>query len=90
MEAGELIGPRLYSTGPGVFSADRIESLDDARDVLRHASLILFFGSAFDAINQANGEKQQTAKNAKYSDQPGEHRGHIFIAFQRKRNEQSP
>lgn len=35
MEAGELIGPRLYSTGPGVFSADRISSLDEARDVLR-------------------------------------------------------
>jgi hypothetical protein len=35
MEAGSLIGPRLYSTGPGVFSADNIKSLDDARDVLR-------------------------------------------------------
>ena len=35
MEVGELIGPRLYSTGPGVFSADNIRSLDDARDVLR-------------------------------------------------------
>jgi Tol biopolymer transport system component len=35
MELGELIGPRLYSTGPGVFSADNIRSLDDARDVLR-------------------------------------------------------
>ncbi len=35
MEAGELIGPRLYSTGPGVFSADRISSLGEARDVLR-------------------------------------------------------
>jgi Tol biopolymer transport system component len=35
MEIGELIGPRLYSTGPGVFSADNIKSLDDARDVLR-------------------------------------------------------
>jgi Tol biopolymer transport system component len=35
METGELIGPRLYSTGPGVFSADNIRSLDDARDVLR-------------------------------------------------------
>jgi len=35
MELGELIGPRLYSTGPGVFSADNIKSLDDARDVLR-------------------------------------------------------
>ena len=35
MEAGQLIGPRLYSTGPGVFSADQISSLDEARDVLR-------------------------------------------------------
>jgi hypothetical protein len=35
METGELIGPRLYSTGPGVFAADNIRSLDDARDVLR-------------------------------------------------------
>jgi hypothetical protein len=35
MEVGELIGPRLYSTGPGVFSSDNIKSLDDARDVLR-------------------------------------------------------
>jgi hypothetical protein len=38
MEAGELIGPRLYSTGPGVFSADNIRSLDDARDVLKRYS----------------------------------------------------
>ncbi len=35
MEVGELIGPRLYSTGPGVFAADQITSLGDARDVLR-------------------------------------------------------
>lgn len=35
METGELIGPRLYSTGPGVFSSDNIRSLEDARDVLR-------------------------------------------------------
>ncbi len=35
MEAGELIGPRLYSTGPGVFSSANIKSLDDARDILR-------------------------------------------------------
>lgn len=35
MEAGQLIGPRLYSTGPGVFGADNIRSLDEARDVLR-------------------------------------------------------
>ncbi len=35
MEAGELIGPRLYSTGPGIFGADQIKSLADARDVVR-------------------------------------------------------
>ncbi len=35
METGELIGPRLYSTGPGIFSADNIRSLADARDVVR-------------------------------------------------------
>ncbi|MES2521622.1 MAG: amidohydrolase family protein [Gemmatimonadota bacterium] len=35
METGALIGPRLYSTGPGIFSADNIRSLDEARDVLR-------------------------------------------------------
>ncbi len=38
MEAGSLIGPRLYSTGPGVFAADAIRSLADARDVLRRYS----------------------------------------------------
>ncbi|MFN0180881.1 MAG: amidohydrolase family protein [Gemmatimonadales bacterium] len=35
METGALIGPRLYSTGPGVFSSDNIKSLEDARAVLR-------------------------------------------------------
>jgi imidazolonepropionase-like amidohydrolase/Tol biopolymer transport system component len=38
METGALIGPRLYSTGPGVFAADAIRSLDDARDVLKRYS----------------------------------------------------
>jgi len=38
MEVGRLIGPRIYSTGPGVFAADNIRSLDDARDVLRRYS----------------------------------------------------
>jgi hypothetical protein len=64
--------------------------VDKAMDGFINRRLALFFSSASDAINQAKGEKQQTAKNAKYSGQPGEHRGHIFIAFQRKRNEQSP
>jgi imidazolonepropionase-like amidohydrolase/Tol biopolymer transport system component len=35
MDRGDLVGPRLYATGPGIFSADNIKSLDDARDVLR-------------------------------------------------------
>jgi len=38
MEIGDFIGPRIYSTGPGIFGADLIESLDDARDVLRRYS----------------------------------------------------
>jgi Tol biopolymer transport system component len=38
METGELVGPRIYSTGPGVFGADRIQSLNDARNVLRRYS----------------------------------------------------
>ena len=38
METGELIGPRLYSTGPGIFANDNISSLAEARDVLRRYS----------------------------------------------------
>ena len=38
MAIGDLIGPRIYSTGPGIFGADDIDSLDEARDVLRRYS----------------------------------------------------
>jgi imidazolonepropionase-like amidohydrolase len=38
MDVGQLIGPRLYSTGPGIFAADNIKSLEEARDVLRRYS----------------------------------------------------
>jgi len=38
MEVGQLIGPRLYSTGPGIFGADNIRSFEEARDVLRRYS----------------------------------------------------
>src|SRR4026209_371397 len=38
METGALIGPRLYSTGPGIFSADNIKSLDEARAVVRRCA----------------------------------------------------
>jgi len=38
VETGEMLGPRIFSTGPGVFWSDDITSLDDARDVLRRYS----------------------------------------------------
>ncbi len=38
VEAGQLLGPRIYSTGPGVFAGERIRSLDDARKVLKRYS----------------------------------------------------
>jgi Tol biopolymer transport system component len=38
VETGEMLGPRIFSTGPGVFWSDDISSLDDARDVLRRYS----------------------------------------------------
>ncbi|MDH3272789.1 MAG: amidohydrolase family protein [Gemmatimonadota bacterium] len=38
MRAGTMLGPRIYSTGQGVFSGERIRSLDDARDVLKRYS----------------------------------------------------
>ena len=38
VRAGDMLGPRIYSTGPGVFSSENIEDLDHARDVLRRYS----------------------------------------------------
>jgi Tol biopolymer transport system component len=38
VETGALIGPRIYSTGPGVFWDEPIEDLDHARNVLRRYS----------------------------------------------------
>ena len=35
VETGDIIGPRIFSTGPGVFWSDDIKSLNDAREVLR-------------------------------------------------------
>ncbi len=35
VRAGTLVGPRIYSTGRGVFWQDDIDSLEKARDVLR-------------------------------------------------------
>jgi Tol biopolymer transport system component len=38
VDAGDAIGPRVYSTGPGVFWTDRINDLDRARSVLKRYS----------------------------------------------------
>jgi Tol biopolymer transport system component len=38
VETGQLLGPRVYGTGPGVFSSNDIQSLDEARDVLTRYS----------------------------------------------------
>jgi Tol biopolymer transport system component len=38
VETGELIGPRIYSTGPGVFWEENFQSLQEARDALRRYS----------------------------------------------------
>lgn len=35
IRAGRMVGPRIYSTGQGVFSGEGISSLDEARDVLK-------------------------------------------------------
>lgn len=38
VESGEILGPRIYSTGPGVFFDEQIKDLDHARNVLKRYS----------------------------------------------------
>ena len=38
VETGQMIGPRVFGTGPGVFSQDNVQNLDEARDVLKRYS----------------------------------------------------
>jgi len=38
VETGQMIGPRVFGTGPGVFSRDNVQSQDEARDVLKRYS----------------------------------------------------
>src|SRR5205823_12368003 len=38
LDAGDLLGPRSWSTGPGVFSGENLRSLDHARAVLKRYS----------------------------------------------------
>ena len=36
--SGKLIGPRIYSTGPGIFSSENVKSLEHARNVMKRYS----------------------------------------------------
>ncbi len=38
VDAGKLIGPRIYSTGPGIFSSENVSSLEHARKVMKRYS----------------------------------------------------
>jgi Tol biopolymer transport system component len=38
LDAGDLLGPRSWSTGPGVFSGENFRNLDHARNVLKRYS----------------------------------------------------
>lgn len=38
VETGEMVGPRVYTTGPGVFSSEQIRDLDHARTILKKYS----------------------------------------------------
>lgn len=38
VRTGRMLGPRIYSTGPGIFQSEQIESLSEARSVLRRYS----------------------------------------------------
>jgi imidazolonepropionase-like amidohydrolase/Tol biopolymer transport system component len=53
VEAGEILGPRIFSTGPGIFAREQIRDLDHARRVLRRYSE--YYGT--------NTIKQYTAGN---------------------------
>ncbi len=38
VESGAIVGPRIYSTGPGVFWTEQIKSKEDAENILRRYS----------------------------------------------------
>ncbi len=38
VDAGKMAGPRIYSTGPGVFNFEQIKDLDHARSILKRYS----------------------------------------------------
>jgi len=38
VEVGQIIGPRIYATGPGIFVWDDVSSADDAKEVMKRYS----------------------------------------------------
>ncbi len=38
VQSGQMLGPRIYQTGPGIFFSEQIEDLDHAKDVIRRYS----------------------------------------------------
>lgn len=38
VDAGQIIGPRIFATGPGIFGYDDVSSADDAREVMKRYS----------------------------------------------------
>jgi Tol biopolymer transport system component/imidazolonepropionase-like amidohydrolase len=38
VDAGQIIGPRIYTTGPGIFNWDNVSSADDAKEVMKRYS----------------------------------------------------
>jgi Tol biopolymer transport system component/imidazolonepropionase-like amidohydrolase len=38
VEVGQIIGPRIYATGPGIFGWDDVSSADDAKEVMKRYS----------------------------------------------------
>ncbi len=38
VDVGQILGPRIYATGPGIFAQDDVNGADDAKDVMRRYS----------------------------------------------------
>ena len=38
VEVGQIVGPRIYATGPGIFVQDNVSSAEDAREVMKRYS----------------------------------------------------
>lgn len=56
-QAGRILAPRMYSTGPGVFSSEGLKSLDHARDVLRRYAQ--YFGTTTIKMYVAGNREQR-------------------------------